>query len=210
MAKITVSTPCHFKDCKGVDYDCTVTLGTMARLEKADFSQIIGDKQISFIEPTEELFKELAENAGFMTAVLFVVVKDQIEDNIHIALETALGGDVSTEQKPEIIRMQHALENDDALAVWFLNRITGEVKDKMRRAFYEGLSDFFPAFRNLLLSMLQTREKAEAKIVKEMEKRIPNITEMSEKEFQKNLTPYLKEMDKAIGLSEVDGSKSMT
>ena len=205
MAKVTANTPCHFKDSKGTDYDCTITLGTMSRLEKADFSQIVGDKQLSFIEPTEELFKELAENSGFMTAVLFIVVKDQIEDNIHIAIESALDDEVTSEKKPELIRMKRALEDDDALALWFLNRITGEVKDKMRRAFYEGLSDFFPAFKNLLLGMLQAREKAEAKIAKEMEKRLPGITEMSEKEFQKNLTPYLKEMDKAIGLSEADG-----
>lgn len=180
-----------YRDRFGRMIDLHITLATMQDLESCDFGNLT-DKDVSFLSPNEDLFRELMENAPFMTAAVFVIAKDQFREY----METEANADGVSDRDKK--RKLASLTDDDKLSYLFLDSIDGKVKDGMRRAFYEAMADFFPQMGSLLLNLVTTQEQAESELTKKLNEKIPHMMQKTMTQFRKGLTPFLEEMDKEL------------
>ena len=167
-----------FKDLKDCEWDLKITLGTAQRIDKADFMQLTG-LEFSFINPEKDLFSEIFVNTPFAMALVWVIIQDQIEENLVRAksedyfkgLDTAEGDN----RRQEIIDYMNELQADESIdwELEFINRLDGDALEAARQALLRALADFFPLHRIVLLKFLQQIEKTRAMTNLEMERLMP-------------------------------------
>ena len=70
-----------FIDTKQSVWDLKITLLTAGRIDKSDFSELTS-ATFSFINPEKDLFSEIFVNTPFAMSLVWVIVQDQILENL--------------------------------------------------------------------------------------------------------------------------------
>src|SRR5262245_45486225 len=125
-----------FVDKNNKTWNLALDLGKVQEIDNADYSEIT-DQKVCLIkgDPTE--VPAILTNTALMFAVIWVIVQDQIVQNLGMS-------------HPKTEEDQQKAQNK------FAKGIGGKQIEDARTALVEALSDFFPAAKTALLSLMQS------------------------------------------------------
>ena len=142
-----------FTDMKGCEWDLKITLLTAQRIDKADFSELTS-AVFSFVNPEKDLFSEIFINTPFAMALVWVIIQDQIEDNL-ISYQARRLLNEPFDQKVLDDKVKDLQDQKDIdWELEFINRLDGDSLEAARQALLLALAYFFPLHRIVLLQFL--------------------------------------------------------
>lgn len=155
--------PTEFTDLQGSVWDATVTVAAAKRVDSVDYSALTNVK-FSLLRPTEAmqgLFAEIMSNTGFMFALLFDIMFQQ--------LFRVLSTDPITH------RADAELE--------FTQRMGGEQIKSAREALWRAFEDFFPDQRIVLQRLWQSYKNGQQKIQENLDALEPEAAKLLNKQL---------------------------
>ena len=145
-----------FKDINGVEWDVQITMETALRLRKWDFSAVYPGP-VSLYQLSEDLLKELTENAGLVMAIVYAICKPMVDQRFVDTPEDTTPGEPS----PREMR--------------FLKGINGQAIEDAKTALFNAIADFFPTKRTAVLAALEQPRQAEARMQTLLEQKAPEM-----------------------------------
>ena len=162
--------PSHFIDRKGRQWDVSLDLMVAAKVDKSDFSSIIGNEPFSILKPDKPLFHRLfIADAPLLFAILWAIVENQAQEKFANAAKTF---PISPKDDPDGAQRE------------FLSGVNGPVIEAARKAFGESVSDFFPELRTVLSTWMAQAENIRTKVAAKMSVVGPMLDEMVDEEIE--------------------------
>lgn len=155
-----------FKDTANNQWDLELNLATHARLRKFDFDERWIKYPVSLVQPDEKFLEAMAEDAGAMFEVLYVILKPQI-DKVFPGMS----------------------EEEQKLAFW--ENVNSDTITAARAAFFEAFGFFCQPAKIFFLKHSKLKKHAEKIIERQTKDLEPQLMarmeEIAEREFQKRI-----------------------
>lgn len=141
-----------FKDKFGHQWDVSLDLFAIKRIEASDFSALGYKKPPSMLVPSKEFLTDCITNTSLMFAMMWAVVQPQILQRF-----TLIDPD-PTKEPMDNEWPNDADGNPDEME--FLRRMNGPSIDAAKNAWWEAVADFFPQHRIILCRLITMYRKA--------------------------------------------------
>jgi len=194
-----------FTDMKGCEWDLKITLLTAQRIDKADFSELTSIA-FSFVNPEKDLFSEIFINTPFAMALVWVIIQDQVENNLIRYQAKRLLNEPFGEKRLEDKIKELQSDTDIDWELEFINRLDGDSLEAARQALLLALSDFFPLHRIVLLKFLHQIQKTKKMTDLEMENLMPLLEKQVESQVKEVFDDARKKLEGGELLQEVGGT----
>lgn len=173
----------RMKDIKGREWDFTINLNHAYMIDRSDYSDICPEMEsdLSFLNPSRELFMTLLTNTKATFFTMWIIVRDEARKlpAFQEIEERIKGSSVSPDITPEDL--------EDALQMEFVSGFDAEKIEEAKAAFWRAVSDFFPGQKTVFSELLSSLVKAGEKMDEATKKLLPEMGEIIGEETDKFL-----------------------